>query len=93
MVYLEEGDVAALHASGVEIVDRGGHKVTRDTSFRNSPPTPLRARPYQHYMQKEIHEQPRAVSDTLEAVVASGLDIAGSSGPAPKQPFARPMPC
>jgi glucosamine--fructose-6-phosphate aminotransferase (isomerizing) len=31
--------------------------------------------PYTHYMQKEIHEQPRAVSDTLEGVIDAGIDI------------------
>jgi len=31
--------------------------------------------PYRHYMQKEIHEQPRAVSDTIEGVVDGGVDI------------------
>jgi glucosamine--fructose-6-phosphate aminotransferase (isomerizing) len=75
VVYLEEGDVAALHRSGVEIVDRGGHKVTRDTFLSELSADAVELGPYQHYMQKEIHEQPRAVSDTLEAVVASGLDI------------------
>jgi len=75
VVYLEEGDVAALHRSGVEIVDRGGHKVTRATFLSELSADAVELGPYRHYMQKEIHEQPRAVSDTLEAVVASGLDI------------------
>ena len=30
--------------------------------------------PYQHYMQKEIHEQPKALSDTIEAVVDEGFN-------------------
>jgi glucosamine--fructose-6-phosphate aminotransferase (isomerizing) len=36
--------------------------------------------PYTHYMQKEIHEQPRAVSDTLEALIDAGIDIEGLFG-------------
>jgi glucosamine--fructose-6-phosphate aminotransferase (isomerizing) len=31
-------------------------------------------------MQKEIHEQPRAISDTLEAVIDGGVDVAGLFG-------------
>jgi glucosamine--fructose-6-phosphate aminotransferase (isomerizing) len=29
--------------------------------------------PYQHYMQKEIHEQPKAISDTLEPALDDGF--------------------
>ncbi|MBV8974534.1 MAG: glutamine--fructose-6-phosphate transaminase (isomerizing), partial [Sinobacteraceae bacterium] len=36
--------------------------------------------PYTHYMQKEIHEQPRAVSDTLEAVIDAGVEVDGLFG-------------
>src|SRR5690606_34215460 len=28
--------------------------------------------PYRHFMQKEIHEQPRAIADTVEAVIDAG---------------------
>src|SRR5690606_31070434 len=39
---------------------------------------PLAAReqgPYGHFMQKEIHEQPRAIGDTLEAIIdANGFE-------------------
>ena len=28
--------------------------------------------PYRHFMQKEIHEQPRAIGDTLEGIVDAG---------------------
>src|SRR5690606_12779070 len=28
--------------------------------------------PYRHFMQKEIHEQPRALADTIEAVIDDG---------------------
>jgi glucosamine--fructose-6-phosphate aminotransferase (isomerizing) len=33
-------------------------------------------------MQKEIHEQPRAISDTLEAVIDGGVDVPGLFGEA-----------
>jgi glucosamine--fructose-6-phosphate aminotransferase (isomerizing) len=76
VVYLEEGDVAAIHRNGVEIVDRGGHKVARETYLSELSADAVDLGPYRHYMQKEIHEQPRAVSDTLEAVIDGGIDIA-----------------
>jgi len=32
--------------------------------------------PYRHFMQKEIHEQPRAIADTIEAAVENGFSPA-----------------
>jgi glutamine---fructose-6-phosphate transaminase (isomerizing) len=43
--------------------------------------------PYRHYMQKEIHEQPRAVSDTLEAVIHDGVDVDGLFGEGARAAF------
>ena len=76
VVYLEEGDVAAIRRGGVEIVDRGGHKAAREIFLSELSADAVQLGPYQHYMQKEIHEQPRAVSDTLEAVIDGGIDVA-----------------
>ncbi len=65
MVYLEEGDVAVLTTDQVVITDSSGE-------IQERPKKPVPAQniavdlgPYQHYMQKEIFEQPRAIADTL----------------------------
>ncbi|HXN15131.1 MAG TPA: glutamine--fructose-6-phosphate transaminase (isomerizing), partial [Usitatibacter sp.] len=75
VIYLEDGDVAALHRGGVQVVDRAGNAVERTVHVSELSADAVDLGPYRHYMQKEIHEQPRAVSDTLEAVMDAGVDI------------------
>src|SRR6266849_5204314 len=75
VIYLEDGDVVALHRGGIEVVDRDGAAVARTVHVSQLSPDAVDLGPYRHFMQKEIHEQPRAVSDTLEALIDAGLDI------------------
>ena len=75
MMYLEEGDVAVLKADGVQIIDQLGK-----TAQREQKPMPAQADsvdlgPYQHYMQKEIFEQPRAIGDTLANIASFGPEL------------------
>ena len=80
VIYLDDGDVVALRRSGVEIVDRDGREAARPVHISDISADDVDLGPYTHYMQKEIHEQPRAVSDTLEGVIDSGVDIDGLFG-------------
>ncbi len=87
VMYLEDGDVVALHRSGVQVVDRDGRPVRRPVHLSELSADAVELGPYSHYMQKEIHEQPRAVSDTLEAVIDAGVDIDGLFGTGAAQAF------
>ena len=80
VIYLEDGDVIALRRGGVEIVDRDGGKVERQVHISELSADAVDLGPYQHYMQKEIHEQPRAVADTIEGVIDGGIDVDGLYG-------------
>jgi glucosamine--fructose-6-phosphate aminotransferase (isomerizing) len=80
VIYLEDGDVVALTRSGVEVVDREGRKAERKVHKSELSADAVDLGPYRHYMQKEIHEQPRAISDTLEAVIDGGVDVPGLFG-------------
>ena len=65
MVYLEEGDLVTLTVNGFTVWDQVGQAIEREVK-----PMPVQAQavelgPYQHFMQKEIFEQARAVSDTI----------------------------
>ena len=74
VIYLEEGDVAALRRDGVTVVDSSGKIVERAIHISEVADDASDLGPYQHFMQKEIHEQPRAISDTLEAILADGIN-------------------
>ncbi|MBL8515326.1 MAG: glutamine--fructose-6-phosphate transaminase (isomerizing) [Betaproteobacteria bacterium] len=76
VVYLEDGDVVAVTREGVRVVDRSGEPVERIEHVSTLTADATDLGPYQHYMQKEIHEQPRAIADTLEAVIDGGIDAA-----------------
>jgi glucosamine--fructose-6-phosphate aminotransferase (isomerizing) len=62
--YLEEGDFAVLKPEGTKIFNAGA-EVTRDLHKLDAKATDLDKGNYAHYMQKEIFEQPTAISDTL----------------------------
>ena len=73
VMYLEEGDVAELTRDGINVADRAGNKVERAIFTSDASAEESELGPYRHFMQKEIHEQPRAISDTLEATLAVGI--------------------
>jgi glucosamine--fructose-6-phosphate aminotransferase (isomerizing) len=64
-VYMEEGDLAVITASGVDIYGRSGQKVNRPTRRIDWTPMMAEKGGHKHFMHKEILEQPRAVADTL----------------------------
>jgi len=75
VLYLEDGDVVALKRGGVSVQDSQGRPVKRDVHLSELSADAVDLGPYRHYMQKEIHEQPRAVADTLEGVIDAGVDV------------------
>ncbi len=77
-VFLEDGDVAELWRDGYRIVDRDGREVERPVRTSELAADAVERGRYRHYMLKEIHEQPRAIADTLEGRLADGhvLDAA-----------------
>ncbi len=71
MVYLEEGDIADIGLLDVRIYDREGSAVSRPVHVSELSADMAELGAYRHFMQKEIHEQPRALADTLQAVLAT----------------------
>ncbi len=88
VIYLEDGDVVAIHRGGIEIVDASGAPAARPVHVSELSSDAVDLGPYRHFMQKEIHEQPRAISDTLEALIDAGLDIDALFGRGAAQAFA-----
>ncbi|HKV97577.1 MAG TPA: glutamine--fructose-6-phosphate transaminase (isomerizing) [Gammaproteobacteria bacterium] len=73
VIYLEDGDVAELRRERVRIVDRDGRAVERKVHESDVSLASMELGPYQHFMQKEIHEQPHALTDTLESTISEGF--------------------
>jgi len=71
IVYLEEGDVVDVQQTAVRIYDRNDAQVEREVRIIEAQAGVPELGPYRHFMQKEIFEQPRAIADTLEGVIAA----------------------
>jgi len=89
VIYLEEGDVADIGLLQVQIYDQAGQPVERAIHVSELTSDMAELGPYRHFMQKEIHEQPRAVTDTLAEALAQGGIEAGLFGPEAREVFAR----
>ncbi len=69
VIYLEDGDVADIRRDGVTILGRDGKEASRKVHMSDVSLASMELGPYSHFMQKEIHEQPRALTDTIEALI------------------------
>ncbi len=81
-VFLEEGDVAAIHRRSIRIVDAAGIAAERPVRESELDADAVERGDYPHYMLKEIHEQPRAIAQTLAERVAGGKLLEAAFGPA-----------
>ncbi|ASU37168.1 glutamine--fructose-6-phosphate transaminase (isomerizing) [Herbaspirillum sp. meg3] len=79
IVYLEEGDVVDLQLQRYWIVDVNGKPAEREVKTVHAFTSAVELGPYQHFMQKEIFEQPRAIADTLEGVESIMPELFGDS--------------
>ena len=68
VVYLEDGDCAEITLAGIAISDAKGQALDRPVHVSELSAAGVELGPYRHFMEKEIHEQPMAVANTLEMV-------------------------
>ena len=79
-IYLEQGDLAEIRRDGVRIVDAEGNEVTREIHETEWDSASAEKAPYDHFMLKEIHDQPSALADTLYGRVSNQCVIPESLG-------------
>ena len=80
-IFLEEGDIAEITCSGITIYDEQGLPVKRSINEISLAATDIDRGPYQHYMLKEIFEQPQVIIETLEGHISSGQVLEEGLGP------------
>jgi glutamine---fructose-6-phosphate transaminase (isomerizing) len=88
-IFLEEGDVAEIRREGVRILDVEGTTAQRPIRASSLSADAAEKGDYQHYMLKEIYEQPRAIAQTLEERVAGGRLLEAAFGPLATEVFRR----
>jgi glutamine---fructose-6-phosphate transaminase (isomerizing) len=69
IIYLEDGDLAKISKTSLDIFSSKLKKVTRKINLSMVKISSMDLGPHDHFMQKEIYEQPRALGDTIEAVI------------------------
>ena len=65
VIFLQDGEMALLTTGGAAITTVAGEPITRAAKRIDWSPTQAEKGGYKHFMLKEIHEQPRAIEDTL----------------------------
>ena len=83
VIFVEERELVTVRRTGVEIYDFDGNRVERASKAITWTAVQAEKSGYRHYMLKEIHEQPRAVADTLtgrvdlehDTVQLDGIDL------------------
>ncbi|TPW35658.1 glutamine--fructose-6-phosphate transaminase (isomerizing) [Oecophyllibacter saccharovorans] len=68
ITYLEDGDWCVLTPQSVEIFDRTDRKVERPIQIAAQTQSQIGKDGYRHFMEKELHEHPVAIGQTLQRV-------------------------
>ena len=80
-IFLDEGDSAKLTSDALEIFDDHNEPVSRPIAQATTSSEQSAKGEYRHFMAKEIHEQPRAVSTTLQGRLGKDQILTGILGP------------
>ena len=78
-IYLEEGDIAQIERKSIAIWHKG-KKVNRPTTTVTHQTADSDKGRYEHFMLKEIYEQPRVIQDTLDGRVSKSSVLEQSFG-------------
>ena len=80
-IILQEGDMAVINASNVDVFDESGKEAERAIHKSMLSGDAVDKGEYAHYMLKEIYEQPIAIADTLEGRLGKDKVLDSSFGP------------
>jgi len=83
IIFVDEGEIVTVRREGVRFIDFDGKELHREAKRINWSSTQAEKGGFRHFMLKEIHEQPRALADTIAGrvdveqndVVLDGLEI------------------
>ena len=65
VIYLDDLEIAVLTGNGMKITDLSGKPKKKKVTFVSWDPESAEKSGYTHFMLKEIHEQPRAIKNTI----------------------------
>jgi len=80
VLYLDNGEIAAVRADGVELIDAAGRAIERPAESLDWDAARVEKSGFRHFMLKEIFEQPDAIRNTVRAYLdadRSGVNLDG----------------
>jgi glucosamine--fructose-6-phosphate aminotransferase (isomerizing) len=86
-IFLEEGDIADITLESITIYNKDGKQVEREVKTSKLKDGQISKGDYDHYMLKEIFEQPQAIRDTLESRVTKNAVLSSAFGHKAKDIF------
>ena len=75
VLFLNDDEMAVLSAEGVRVTDLRGTEVSREVTRVLWNPVMAEKGGYRHFMLKEIHEQPRAIMDTIRGRISQETGV------------------
>jgi glucosamine--fructose-6-phosphate aminotransferase (isomerizing) len=86
-IFLEDGDVAEIKIDKITIYDLDGNLVNRQIKTSKLKEGQADLGHYEHFMQKEIFEQPQAIRDTLESRITNDSVVISAFGDCAEKKF------
>nr|WP_294513273.1 glutamine--fructose-6-phosphate transaminase (isomerizing) [uncultured Rhodopila sp.] len=69
IAYLRDGDWTVVHRHGADFFDMDGNPVEREIKLTRMTGAAIGKGNYRHFMEKELHEHPAVIGDTLHRMV------------------------
>jgi len=88
-IFLEEGDVAEIKIDKITIYNLNGNLVNRPIKTSKLKEGQVDLGNYDHFMQKEIFEQPQAIRDTLESRITNDSVVISAFGEQAEKKFSK----
>ncbi|THB74954.1 MAG: glutamine--fructose-6-phosphate transaminase (isomerizing) [Gammaproteobacteria bacterium] len=88
-IFLEDGDVADIHKDEIKIWDAENNPVEREVRISSLSAAATEKGEFRHFMQKEIHEQPTSITNTLEGRISNHKVYENIFGPGADEKFAK----
>jgi len=79
-IFLEEGDMADIRLDSVKLLDAANQPVEREVRKSEIKSSQSDKGPYEHFMLKEMFEQPSVIAETLEGRIHNGRLLEESFG-------------
>ena len=70
VTFLEDGEVAEVKATGIRVMNGTGKTISRPIKEITWDAVAAQKGGYRHFMMKEIHEQPRTITDTFRGRIS-----------------------